>query len=69
MIQLKMNDFDAIEYLEEMLDIYKFNAYKQSIHLHIAMQYYYKKEDLISTLKNLLQAIELNPDSDNLKVH
>ncbi|XP_008203168.1 uncharacterized protein LOC103315534 isoform X2 [Nasonia vitripennis] len=66
MMRLSRGSFDYLGHLQRMFEKCENVNFKQTILLHISMQSYYKKTDLDSALKNLLKAIELNPDSKQL---
>ena len=58
--------FDIIDSLKSIKIKYK-NSQQQNIILHLAMQYYIES-DLIEAAKHFLEAIQMDPESQLLKV-
>ena len=61
-------NFDCIGHLQKMVEKYGSNKYqKMQCLLHIAMQYY-KKKDYVNSAEYFKQAIDLDIESQQLKV-
>lgn len=69
MRKLLRNKFNVVAHLVQMLVKYdSYPAFKLQTFLHIGMQYVFTKSSLKDALPYFLNAIEMNPQSELLKV-